>query len=259
MISKNLCILLLRAKVASALEGLRFLVNMHMNLHCTWCFQPPRGPQPQGQRGPPPPDHRGGPPRPDWDRPPGPGGPGGPGESTTHEILHIDFTSLSSPTNLYVLTETKTQGPKLGAAGSPGLPSVLLQPPRNSAWSPKMYWFLYTALLSGFWRCNWAPWKKNLISSPETIYILHFPVCNSVSLSSYAFLRLGNILIIGIFSLYVLCKKQKELTGSCLVYGCQQGSWFSDMISQWCLLISNLKRSYLATGILQFKMRLILV
>ena len=25
-----------------------------------------------------------------------------------------------------------------------------------------MYWFLYTTPVSGFWRCNWAPWKKSL-------------------------------------------------------------------------------------------------
>ena len=30
-----------------------------------------------------------------------------------------------------------------------------------------MYWFLYTTFLVRFRRCNRAPWKKKLISSPD--------------------------------------------------------------------------------------------
>ena len=50
--------------------------------------------------------------------------------------------------------------PKLGSAGSPGLPWILLRLPLISAGSPKMYWFLYTTPIGSFWRCNWAPGEK---------------------------------------------------------------------------------------------------
>ena len=52
------------------------------------------------------------------------------------------------------------QGSKLRSAWSPGPPWILLRLPQISEGSPPMYWFLYTTSLGSFWRCNWAPWKK---------------------------------------------------------------------------------------------------
>ena len=50
-------------------------------------------------------------------------------------------------------THYKT-GHKIRGAGSRGLPWNIVGLPQISAGCPKMYWFLYTTPLRGFWRCN---------------------------------------------------------------------------------------------------------
>ena len=54
-------------------------------------------------------------------------------------------------------------------AWNKGVPGVLQLLPQIPAGSPKMCWFLYTTPLSGFWKCNWATWKKKLNFEPWTV------------------------------------------------------------------------------------------
>ena len=74
-------------------------------------------------------------------------------------MLVDDWTDMQTCNN--------PQGSKLGGAGSPGLPWILLRLPQISAGSPKMNCLLYTTPLWKLMKMQLGSLEKIVISSPD--------------------------------------------------------------------------------------------